>query len=141
MNCDGGLGVGSLKKKENALAKNRIPKKIAGFKIPKMIRKNAVLSALLASPTGRQILGQALVAGAAAAAAVLTASRSDDIADAGKGAAKRGKKAGNLATRAVKDAAGAMVGVISDAASSILPDQPKRAPSRRISRERRAATH
>jgi hypothetical protein len=123
------------------LAKNRIPKKIVGFKIPRMIRKNAVLKALLASPTGRKILGEALVAGAAAAAAVLAASRSDDIAGAGKGAAKRGRKAGNLATRAVKDAAGAMVGVISDAASSIMPSEEVKHSPRRVSRERRTATH
>lgn len=122
------------------MAKNRIPKKIVGFRIPKTIRKNAVLKALLASPTGRKILGNALIAGATAAAAVLTATRSDEIADAGKGAAKRGKKAGNIAARAMKDAAGAMVGVIGDAASSILPDEPVRRP-RRVSRERRASTH
>jgi hypothetical protein len=124
------------------LAKNRIPKKVAGFRIPKTIRKNAVLKALLASDTGRQVLGQALVAGATAAAAVLTATRSDDIADAGKGAVKRGKKAGNVAARAVKDAAGAMFDVIGDAASSILPgDEPARRSPRRVSRERRASTH
>lgn len=122
------------------MAKNRIPKKVVGFKIPKMIRKNAVLQALIASPTGRQILGNALMAGATAAAAVLTASHTEEIADAGKGAVKGGKKAGNLATRAVKDAAGAMVGVISEAASSVLPDKPKRSP-KRVSRERRASTH
>ncbi len=121
------------------MAKNRIPKKVAGFKVPKMIRKNAVLKALLASSTGRQILGNALMAGATAAAAVLTAKNSDEIADAGKGAVKGGKKAGNVAAQAVKDAAGAIVGVISEAASSVLPDQPKRTP-RRASRER-AATH
>jgi hypothetical protein len=124
------------------LAKNRIPKKIAGFRIPKTLRKNAVLKALLASDTGRQILGQALVAGATAAAAVLTASRSGEIADARKGAVKGGKKAGNIAARAVKDAAGAMVGVIRDAASAVLPDgEPSRRSSRRVSRERRASTH
>jgi hypothetical protein len=122
------------------LAKNRIPKKVLGFKIPKMLRKNAVLRALLASPTGRQILGNALMAGATAAAAVLTASHSDEIAGAGKGAVKSSKKAGNVAARAVKDAAGAMVGVISEAASSVLPDRPKGSP-RRVSRERRASTH
>lgn len=120
------------------MAKNRIPKKVVGFRIPKTIRKNAVLKALLASDTGRKILGQALIAGATAAAAVLTASRSDEIADAGKGAAK----GGNLAARAMKDAAGAMVGVIGDAASSILPrGEPSRRAPRRVSRARAASTH
>jgi hypothetical protein len=125
------------------LAKTRIPKKIAGLKIPKVVRKNAVLKALLASPTGRKILGEALVAGAAAAAAVLASTNADQISDAGKGAAKRGKKAGNITARVIKDATGAMVGVISDAASAVLPEtlSPAKSTSRKASRERRAATH
>ena len=46
--------------------KNAIPKRVAGFKIPKPIRKSSFLRSMLASKTGRDILGKALVAGAAA---------------------------------------------------------------------------
>src|SRR5687768_10526306 len=117
----GGVLTRGNHERGNTLAKNRIPKKIAGLKIPKVVRKNTVLKALLASPTGRKILGEALLAGATAAAAVLASTNADQISDAGKGAAKRGKKAGNIAARVIKDATGAMVSVISDAASVVLP--------------------
>jgi len=128
---------------EDNLAKNRIPKKIAGFKVPKAMRKSPVLKTLLGSTAGRRILGDALMAGATAAAAVLVQTNQDEVAHAGKQAIKGGKKAGNVAARAVKDAAGAMVNVIGNAAQSVLPDAVTHSgskPVRQAPRERRA-TH
>jgi hypothetical protein len=128
---------------EGALAKNRIPKKIAGFKVPKSIRKSPMLKVLLGSAAGRRILGDALMAGATAAAAVLIQNNQDDVARTGKQAVKGGRKAGSIATRAVKDAAGAMVGVIGDAAQAVLPDALTGAqkPVRRQAPRERRATH
>jgi hypothetical protein len=126
------------------LAKNRIPKKITGFKVPKPIRKSPMLRALLGSSAGRRILGDALMAGAAAAAAVLAQTNQDGLAQAGKTAVKGGKKAGNVAARAAKDAAGAMVGVISEAAQTVLPSGmtgTDSKPIRRRAPHERRATH
>jgi hypothetical protein len=117
------------------MAKTRIPKKIVGFKVPRMVRRNAVLSALLASSAGRKILAEALMAGAAAAAAVLTASGAEDVANAGTKIASRSRTSGNLAVKAAKDAAVAMVGVVTDAANSVLP---AREPKRRTAKSKTA---
>ena len=103
------------------MAKNRVPKKIAGFKLPKAIRKSPALKTLLGSETGRKILGDALIAGAAAASAALVQTHPDTLGNAGKDAVDSGKKAGNLAAQAVKDATGAMANVIGDAARALLP--------------------
>ena len=51
--------------------KAKLPKSVAGFKVPKALRKSELIEALTASPSGRQLLADALVAGAAAAVAVL----------------------------------------------------------------------
>jgi hypothetical protein len=48
---------------------DRTPKKIAGLKLPKSIRQAPAIKALLATPAGRKLLGDALMEGAAAAAA------------------------------------------------------------------------
>ena len=105
----------------NEMAKNRIPKTIAGFKMPKPIRKSPVVRSLLGSATGRQILADALIAGAGAAAAVLAGTRSETVADAGASVAKGTAKAGNVAKDAVESATSAMANVIGDAARTILP--------------------
>ena len=129
---------------EDALAKNRIPKKVAGFKVPKAIRKSPMLKVLLGSTAGRRVLSDAVMAGAAAAAAILVQSNQDEVAQAGKQVVKGGKKAGNVAARAVKGAAGAMVNVIGEAAHAVLPESMTNADSkstrRQAPRERRA-TH
>ncbi|MDX6805682.1 hypothetical protein [Terrihabitans rhizophilus] len=103
------------------MAKNKIPKKIAGFKVPKTVRKSPVLKALLASDTGRQILGNALLAGASAAAAILANNNQDVIGDAGDTAARKTVKAGALTKDVVKGVTGAMAEVIGDAARAVVP--------------------
>jgi hypothetical protein len=47
---------------------DRAPKKIAGLKLPKSIREAPAIRSLLATPEGRKILSDALIAGAATAA-------------------------------------------------------------------------
>jgi hypothetical protein len=101
--------------------KYKIPKKVVGFNVPKQVRKSPILKMLLGSETGRRILGEALVAGAAAAAAVLAGSKREEIAEAGEGVAKTSRRAGNIAVTAMQDAAGAMTHVIGDAARELLP--------------------
>jgi len=128
-----------LRHEEDALAKTRIPRKIVGYKVPKAIRKSPMLKVLLGSTAGRRILSDAVMAGAAAAAAILVQSNQNDVARAGKQVAKGGKKAGNIATRAVKGAAGAMVNVIGEAAHS-MTDAGSKTVRRQAPRERRA-TH
>jgi hypothetical protein len=104
---------------------NRIPKKVAGMKVPKMVRKSPVLQALLASEAGRQVLGQALMAGAAAAAGVLAGTKSDTVADASEKVVRGTKKGGSVARDALQSATGAMANVITDAARAVLPDTDK----------------
>ncbi|MBB6179655.1 hypothetical protein [Pseudorhizobium flavum] len=102
--------------------KNAIPKKVAGFKVPKTIRKSKPLKALLASKTGRDILGKALVAGAAAAAAVLAEER-EEVATAGKKGMRKGARTIGIAGDALQSAAHAAMGVVTESAREHLPDR------------------
>lgn len=102
--------------------KNKIPKKIAGVKIPKLFRKNKLLKGLLGSPTGRALVADALMAAATAAAGVLMASKSKVAAKAGKDAADTVTSNADLLKDAMKSAAAAMTQVIANAAKSALPE-------------------
>ncbi|MFC5067722.1 hypothetical protein [Flaviflagellibacter deserti] len=99
--------------------KNRVPKKIAGFKVPKQIRKSPVVKALIGSEMGRQVIGNALIAGATAAAGALAASQTDRM---GRGA----KKSGRVFANAADDALSAIKGVIAEATQSLVPSGRKR---------------
>ena len=101
--------------------KNAIPKKVAGFKVPKTIRKSKPLKAMLFSKTGRDILAKALVAGAAAAAAVLAEER-EDIAKVGKKGIRKGSRAVGIAGDALQSAAHAAMGVVTESVRSALPE-------------------
>lgn len=103
-----------------AKKKNAIPKKIAGFKVPKMIRKSTALQAMLASDVGRGILASAVTAGAGAAASVLMGQREEITAAGKKGARKAGGALG-LASEALESAASAAMAVVKDSAQSMLP--------------------
>lgn len=100
--------------------KIKLPKKVAGYKLPKSIRKSTLLRALLNNPVGRDVLANALTAGAGAAAAVLVGNR-EEIAGAGKKGAKTSVRAASLAAEAAQSAANAMIDVVRDAADSFLP--------------------
>ena len=105
--------------------KNAIPKQVAGFKIPKSIRKSSFLKSMLASKTGRDILGKALIAAAGAAAAVLAEERKD-VAGAGKKGARKGGRAIGIAGDAIQSAAHAAMDVVSEQTKNIIPTGKKK---------------
>jgi hypothetical protein len=91
--------------------KKIVPKKVAGFKVPKSVRRSSLLRNMLASRTGRQMLAKALVAGANAAAAVLT----DERADIRKPSKTKGRKralAAGVAGEAIESATTAVTDVV-----------------------------
>jgi hypothetical protein len=106
------------------MPKNRkaLPKRIAGFKVPKGLRKSRLLRSLLGSELGRQIVADALVAGAGAAATVLVRER-EEATGAVRAGARRGKARFSVATEAVESAADAVMGVVTDAARGMLPEE------------------
>jgi hypothetical protein len=101
--------------------KNAIPKKIAGFKVPKSLRKSALLDNLLKSSVGRTILADALTAGAAAAAAALVEYR-EEVGDTAAKGVKGGRRALAVLSHAVQDGTSAMMGVVAEAARSAGKD-------------------
>ncbi|MGK6316081.1 hypothetical protein [Neorhizobium sp. DT-125] len=116
-----------------AKKKNAVPKKVAGFKIPKSVRKSAALRALLGSDIGRDVLANAITAGAGAAAAVLVRDR-EEIADAGKKGARKGAYALSVATEALESAASAVMGSVKDSTYSLLPKDVKKTAKKRKGR-------
>jgi len=105
------------------VAKTKLPKTVAGVPIPAAIRNSSTVDTMLNSKIGREILADAVVAGAAAIAAALVKNRpsADQIAKAGEQVAEAGKS-GAAATRdGVQDAASALAGVMTAAARAILP--------------------
>lgn len=99
--------------------KGKVPKKIAGVKVPKALRKGPA-SSLLESPVAREILADVLVAAATAAAAALVKNRSTkrQVAKAGEAAVDAGVDAATATREVVQSAAGA----VTDAARRILPE-------------------
>jgi hypothetical protein len=95
-----------------------LPKKIAGVKLPKAIKSNSLLT-LFNSDLGREIMADALIAAAGAAAAALTRTRT--VKAAGNAAAEAGTNAASATSDAVQTAAGAVAGVVTEAARSFLP--------------------
>ena len=85
---------------------------VAGFKIPKALRKLGPIRDMLTSDLGREILADALVAAAGAAALALTKTRgSSDVKTVAKAAAQG----------VMTSAAGTVAGVVSEAARHFLP--------------------
>ena len=102
--------------------KLKVPKRIAGVKVPKALRKG-LTSSLLDNPRTREILADALLAAAGAAAAVLAKNRptSQQVADAGETVAKAGAGAAAATGEVVRDAAEAVTEAATGAARQILP--------------------
>jgi hypothetical protein len=117
--------------------KNKIPKKLFGVKIPKVLRSDTLIKSLLNSPIGRQIIANALVAAAGAAAAALVAGTDRPAAKGRSAAADAGEEAAKLAKRALKSAAGALTDTLSSAAKSALGEDER--PRPRL--QRAARTH
>jgi hypothetical protein len=107
-----------------------LPKKVAGLKVPKRLRRSRLVGSLLHSRLGRQIVADALVAGAAAAAGVLVRER-EEIAATGKAELRKGKRVVALLGEAVESAADAVLGVVTDAARSALPEEPRQRKGRK----------
>ncbi|HEX2136445.1 MAG TPA: hypothetical protein VHG30_11165 [Microvirga sp.] len=95
-------------------AKKSGSKTIGGVKLPKALRGSS-LGTLLTSDVGREILADALIAAAGAAAAALTRTRA--AKDAGHAIAE----AAPASADAVQTAAGAVANVVTHAAKSFLP--------------------
>jgi hypothetical protein len=106
-------------KGKKAQAKNLVPKSVGGMKVPKAMRKSNPLTALFNSGLGREILADALIAAAGAAAAALTRNR--QVQSAGRAAVETGSNAAAATGDAVQTAAGAVANVVTEAARSFLP--------------------
>jgi hypothetical protein len=105
--------------------KNRLPKRIAGVKVPKPLRKSKMLRAMMDNSAGREVLAHALTAGAAAAAAILIGHR-EEVTDAAKAASRKAVKAVGTAGAALQAAVSAARQVVRDADP---PFKPKRSES------------
>jgi len=104
--------VGAVAKKDKK-GKGKIPKTVAGVKVPKALRKGLTAS-LLDNPRTRELLADVLLAAAGAAAAALVKNRRQ-VAGAGAGAAA-------VTRDIVQDAAGAVTDAVAETARRILPD-------------------
>jgi hypothetical protein len=112
--------------KEDDMAKMKIPKKVAGYKVPRTIRKNALLKTLLASNAGRDVLAKALIAGAGAAAAIMVEEK-DEISDAAKSGKRKGRRALGLLGRAFQQGSDAALDVVRETAMSAIPKRYRKA--------------
>jgi len=118
---------GDGRPEEDVVAKKaKLPKRIAGFKVPKRVRKSKMVNGLLGNEFGRQIVADAIVAGAGAAAVVLVRER-DEVADATVTGAKKGAHAFGLLAEAVESGVDAAIASVTDSVRRSLPeDKPKR---------------
>ncbi len=101
-----------------------MPKKVAGVKVPKELRKGSdSLSALITSPLAREVVADALIAIAGALAGNKKAR--DTVTKAGSQAGAAVMDAGAGAASATRDltatATGAVAEVVTEAARKILP--------------------
>jgi hypothetical protein len=106
-----------------AKGKAKVPRKVAGVKVPKAVRKSRLLDELLTSELGREILAEALVAAAGAVASTLIKKRPSaaQIAQAGHVVTDRGVEAASATKDLAQSAVGAVTEVVADAARHILP--------------------
>ncbi len=98
---------------------NIIPKKVAGLKVPKSLRNSKTLRSLLENPMGREIVANALPAGAGAAAAALIRNR-DEIEHAATSGVQKGARTLGVVSDAIHEGTSAIMGVVTDAARSSL---------------------
>ena len=102
--------------------KGKLPKRIAGVKVPKALRKG-LASSLLDNPQARAILADMLMAAAGAAAAALVKNRptGKEVADAGEAAMDAGAGVATATRDGVQGAAGAVTEAVAEGARHILP--------------------
>lgn len=103
------------------MAKVKIPKKIGGVKIPKVLRKSKSVNTLLNTSLGRELLAGALVTGAGAAASALTKHRpsAGQLADADSAVAETGTASATETQDAVHGAASAIGDALRDLAGRL----------------------
>jgi hypothetical protein len=132
------------KAKKGSSKGSALPKKLGGVKVPKAVRQSTSLSTLFGSGLGREILADALIAAAGAAAAALTRTR--PAKEAGHAVAETGAHAAAATGDAVQTAAGTVAHVVTEAARNFLPaslvseDRPGEEPSRMRTFNRSAET-
>jgi len=102
--------------------KGKLPKTVVGVNVPKMLRASAVAT-LFDSPLGREILAEALIAAAGAAAAALVKNRpsAQQVAKAGGAVVDAGMDAAASTRDTVQGAAGVVANLVTEAAQHILP--------------------
>jgi hypothetical protein len=113
------------------MAKHKLPKKVMGVKIPKALRSFRLLKGLVGSATGRQIVADALIAGAAAAAGALVGARSETVQKAGNTVIDTADESGAIVRKAVSSATGALTDVLGNAAKAAVGDQDPKVERRR----------
>jgi hypothetical protein len=107
------------------MAKTKVPKKVAGVKLPKTLRHSNLVEAIFQNDTARRLLADALIAAAGAAAAVLTrkvAPSAEQVATAGEAVADAGSKAASATTDLATGMAGTLGHAVAAMAGSLLPD-------------------
>jgi hypothetical protein len=112
-----------------AKAKIKLPKAIAGMKVPKPLRKSAAVTSFLNDPLWRAVLADALVAAAGAAAATLAQHRPSgaQVAHAGEMAVDAGGRAATATADTIRSAVGSLGSVASEVVQSILHSDDKKA--------------
>jgi hypothetical protein len=108
----------SKSKAKKAKKDGDLPKKVAGTKVPKAVRSNSLLT-MFNTSLGREILADALMAAAGAAAAALTRTRT--AKQVGSAVADAGSTAASNTADAMQTASGAVATVITEAARNFLP--------------------
>jgi hypothetical protein len=107
-------------------SKTKVPKKIAGVKVPKAVRKSKAFDTLLGSPFGREVLAGALVAAAGAAASYLMKHRpsAGQVVGAGKATVEAGADAASATKDLTRAAAAALADLVTTASARFLPTAP-----------------
>lgn len=113
--------------------KVKVPRSVAGVKVPKGWRKLGTVTSFLNNPIARAVLAEALVAAAGAAATALARNRPSgaQVAQAGEAVADAGGQAVSTTSDIAKSAADGLSGLVSDAARSFLPDARSKSAKRR----------
>ncbi len=107
------------------MAEAKVPKTVAGVKLPKALRNSDLVAAILQNDTARRLLADVLIAAAGAAAAVLTrkiAPSAEHIAGAGEAVADAGSKAASATTDIAAGLVGTLGHTATAVAGSLLPD-------------------
>ena len=103
--------------------KAKLPKTIAGVRVPKILRQSGTIDTLLNTEIGRKVLADAIMAAAGAAAAALVQNRPSgaQVARAGEAVADAGTEAASVTKDLVQGAVGVVAGAVTEAAQHVLP--------------------